>query len=567
MDLTSKYRLYDRVIQFSIARNSGDASDPYKQITIGQLEGGGYKPAIDVSLTMLPNSVCLNMTVRVTNMVIAQDVDIRSYSVMSITIGYPGNTISFTGPVFSSYLEKPNPDGIVVFEGIVTGESGKNIFSARPYVLKFYQATTLKDFVEKICAGITDSMPRGKSLTADWSMCSPELLYHKIEFSNGEYFGENAFAVINWMQEIIYEWGQEQEWHYFSDPDENGQTEMYTAAWDRTRVLQAVMRGDKLFIIDSHCVPTATERRQAISLTAVKSASFSGPALTVSAPYNPKILPGVVFKMDPVYYKGGTGLPNVGMSTEVFNPDNGLYRVIKEDIQFATYGNTNNMTLLAVPASMYDGESASSMDEQLQTIQAQTQKVSSNLKSEAQAVEQTSEINIVWGNAPAEEEAKDMWSTNYDPENAANYRIGVNAETQEGFAGINTLSQLAQKIYGTELFYLANNELNEEFDRTSPKGVEMMYFFPLIMVATDKAMNKPNGKKTYWIDRKNPDMVRADYYVRAPSLNKDSAKQLIGNRAVATIFADIRDYYQKQGNIAYAGKFSDIYNYITKGKK
>ena len=541
----SVYQLYDRVIKLDLVRYD-KSSDSAKQISIGETSGkGGYKPSIEVSVTMLPNSVCLNMTARVTNMTLLQGVDIRQYRLMSVTLGYPNNLITFTGPIFSSYIEKPNPDGVMVFDGVVTGTTGLSIFSARPYVLRFFQKITMKELVDKICMEITNSNPGEPALTPNYTYCSSDLLSKEIDFQKGSYQASNAYAIINWLQNILYRWARLQQY-----TDKEG----WTVTNDPKRVLQVIYRDDQLYIIDSHCVPEAEEKRQAVILQAVTSASYSGPALTVIAPYNPRITPGTVFYMNPIYFKGGGAMPNQGIDASIYNKDDGLYRVIKEDIKFATYGNTNEMTLLAVPASMYAGD-ASDIDSTLKSYADQVKESEDTITG---AMDRGGTVEIQWGNEepPATESVppKSMWSVNYSPSNVS--IVGPDKL-------LPTLSQMGLEAYGSKLFYLSDSELNETFKRNNPKGVPLMYFFPLIMVATYKRMQ--SDKKTYKINVNNPDIVYEGYSVVVPTLDLNGAKELIGNQEVAQIFKDVQKYYSAN-NPAYAGMFEDIYNYLTKGK-
>lgn len=541
----SVYQLYDRVIKFDLLRYD-KSSDNAKQVSIGETTGkGGYKPSIEVSVTMLPNSVCLNMTVRVTNMTLLQGVDIRQYRLMSVTLGYPNNLITFTGPIFSSYIEKPNPDGVMVFDGVVTGTTGLSIFSARPYVLRFFQKITMKELIDKICMEITNANPGESALTPNYTYCSTELLNKKMDFQKGSYQASNAYAIINWLQNVLYRWARLQQY-----TDKEG----WTVSNDPKRVLQIVYRDDQLYIIDSHCVPEAEEKKQAVILQAVTSASYSGPALTVLAPYNPRITPGTVFYMNPIYFKGGAAMPNQGIDASIYNKDDGLYRVIKEDIKFATYGNTNEMTLLAVPASMYEGD-ASDIDSTLKSYVDQVKEDEDNTIS---AMDRGGTVEIQWGNEepPTQDSVppKSMWSVNYAPSNVS--VVGPDKL-------LPTLSQMGLEAYGSKLFYLSDSELNEKFKRNNPKGVPLMYFFPLIMVATYKRMQ--SDKKTYKINVNNPDVVYKGYSVAVPTLDLNGAKELIGNQEVAQIFKDVQKYYSAN-NPAYAGMFEDIYNYLTKGK-
>lgn len=168
------------------------------------------------------------------------------------------------------------------------------------------------------------------------------------------------------------------------------------------------------------------------------------------------------------------------------------------------------------------------------------------------------EIVIHWGDeAPPNAEdvpAKDMWSVTYSP---TGDRVGVTNTD-------SCLSSIAQREWGSELFYLPDSKLDIEMHRYMSKGVPLWYFFPIIMVDTYKRMQ---ADSSYYVDILNPNLIKAGYNLSIPQLTVEKAKDYIGNRSVIQIFQDVDKYYQNVGEQSFAQAFNDIATYLEHGSK
>lgn len=560
--------LFDRVISVSLIREDRtrvvkesrvglSALDTPEEVITIPFTSSGYKPAIHVSLEMLPQSIALQMTVTLTNASIVKNADIRTFKEMVIIMGYTGGqddeaayiTEQFSGPIMASYIEKPSPDNTIVFEGIATGRTGVSTLNAAPYKMVFHGITmSIKEAFIRIAQKL--------NLNYDISHADPDYIQKEIEFTEGTYVADNGWAVLNWFQSILYNYSKQNR-----DPDYHGALSGDTGKLE----VHIMYSEDKLYLLTSMMKLTPELKTDAIDLSMIKSASFAGPALTVKALYNPRLHPGDLFKMDPIYYRGGvsgqSGLLNI-MDDSVFNPDDGYYRALTVDVSFSSVGPENEMTILALPQSQYSG------DQEPNAVKAKVNEIISLEKKKLQQQGSPEEVLIELGNEkapdPVDVPAKDMWSVNYNPTTTIDVTVG-----QGKYEGINYLSVLASIAWdsaNSDRFYLSDEELTAPFNRYKPDGVPIYYFFPLIQVATYKAMKKPGGEKVYYIDIKNPDLIKQDKRVVIPSpMNATIARSFIRNSAIIQIMEETRQYYYNLGNEWYR-VFDDIIYYLKNGR-
>lgn len=554
------YPLYDRVISVTFYRYDATNKLPHRIIEIPFLSDMGYKPNIEVSLEMLPSAVCFNMKVVLTNAAIVKNLDIQTFQWMQVRMGYTNNshyseeflTEVYTGPVFSSYIEKPAPDSRIVFEGVATGQTGIDLFAQQPYKIVFHDSQhTIKEVATRIAQAI--------GINANFEKCDPKLYNRKLWFTEYTATADNRYALINWLQTTLY----------------NHFKQLNTAVKSpRTGVLvegikpevYCFLREDVLYVISSTSSElTRQEKTPAVLLNTIKTASFTAAVLNVEALYNPRLHPGDVFYMPPKYYTGGVSLLN-SMDKSIFNPDDGYYRALTIEVSFATTGSTNSMKVMALPVSLYDGETPPEEIEREVSNWAQQQRESmiddltKSVTRYGPADEDGFYDVIVFGNKqqPAKEDVppKDMWSTAWN-----GWTSSAIVKPPAGY----TLSQLAQAQWGSDKFYLPDAKLSESFNRYMPDGVPLYYFFPLIQVATYKKMQQ--DKKTYRIDINNPDMLWENYSVAVPPLDLDTAKSFVGNSQVAGIFKSAIEFYNNKGEESWAKALTDIYNYLTKGTR
>lgn len=308
------------------------SSIDYKEKLTIECPDSGMKPDMTFSVSLLPNQNCYKAVLRIRNLNI-RNADIRLWDSMEITAGYrTGPKAKFICPIFASYIESPNPDGITVFEGITVGRV-ESMLNDRAIEINFVQESiTLDDLIRGAADCIMEGMAVDSAIPADLSS-------KVITVSKQKVYAENGLAVLNWLQVTVAKAVEELS---------HGQCSVLVQLdnQDKPSLSIIVLNGENV-------VPVSTEN--IIDLRMVSGATFNGTALTVEAPWNPGLHPGELFYMSPQFIQG-SHLPNVLDEVSYKNVDN-LYRTLTMSISFGTTDNTNKMTILAVPAQ-YAGETS-----------------------------------------------------------------------------------------------------------------------------------------------------------------------------------------------------------------
>lgn len=282
----------------------------------------GLKPDITLSINLLPNQNCYGATVRIKNFNL-DPIDIRDWDKMVITAGYrTGTKVIYNCPIFSSYLESPNPDGVLVFEGLTVG-SAEDVLTDKYLVIEFRQEEiTLERLIKDVAKGISDSI--------DVEIALGEVYTSQIlKVTKQRVFAQNGMAVLNWLQTFVSE--------YVAKMTDN-ETTVLTQLVDNKLSVIAINGQNR--------TPKVLEN--VINLNMVTGATFVGTALTVVAPWNPALRPGDLFYMPPQFINGSK-LPNSISTSDYRNKEN-LYRALTINVEFATVDTQNKMTILAVPA-------------------------------------------------------------------------------------------------------------------------------------------------------------------------------------------------------------------------
>lgn len=282
----------------------------------------GLKPDITLNINLLPNQNCYGATVRIKNFNL-DPIDVREWDKMVITAGYrTGPKVIYNCPIFSSYLESPNPDGVLVFEGLTVG-SAEDVLTNKYLVIEFRQEEiTLERLIKDVAKGISDSISVDLALGEIYTE-------QVLKVTKQRVFAQNGMAVLNWLQTFVSE--------YVAKMTDN-ETTVLTQLIDNKLSVIAINGQNR--------TPKVLEN--VINLDMVTGATFVGTALTVVAPWNPALRPGDLFYMPPQFINGSK-LPNSISISDYRNKEN-LYRALTISVEFATVDAQNKMTILAVPA-------------------------------------------------------------------------------------------------------------------------------------------------------------------------------------------------------------------------
>lgn len=325
IDEKRSFNVYSTVGGQTVNTQEADIRTP---VTVLHLKctPGGLKPDMSFKISLLPNQNCYAATLRIKNFNIDM-VNIRNWTKMVIKAGYrTGRTVQYTCPIFSSYVESPNPDGIVVFEGLTVGVA-EDILENKTYEIHFNKdEIALTELVENIAKGIHPSCQADIAIDEDY-VDLPISIPSKVVYA------QNGLAIINWLQSTL-------------------SSAVETASGGNVSVFIQFIDGRLEVLTISGKQPKLQSFEGIINLDMVTSVVFNGTALTVIAPWNPTLRPGDLFFMPPEFINGAK-LPNI-IPTTAYRNEHNLYRAITIDVEFASVEQTNKMTILAVPAQYAD---------------------------------------------------------------------------------------------------------------------------------------------------------------------------------------------------------------------
>ena len=477
----------------------------------------GMKPDISLSINLLPNQNCYGAVVRIKNLN-TDALDIRTWDKMVIEAGYKGTKVFYTCPIFTSYQESPNPDGVTVFEGVTVGVA-EDVLTDRQVEIQFNESEMyLEPFIRQVAKGITENIKVTIAI-------APELSGHnypdapKIQLPKQKVYAQNGVAVLNWLQTIVSEFIQ-----YVTQ----GTTSVFVQFVDGELTV--------LPINGPATTPFSTE--SIINLDMVSSARYNGTALTVIAPWNPRLRPGDLFYMPPQFIYGSR-LPNAISPLDYRNEKN-LYRCLTMSVEFATVAKTNKMTVLAVPAQ-WAGELPKTLTTdmpadifstllteqeghkdiiQVGSIDKSEVRASSNAeqpaKTESQMIDNNQSILSKWG----------TWTSLTQSDQTGNcisavahyymYKYGSGPKLQLDEKGHNR-----QASYYEDKDWLKEQGLDKAIYRFQTSGIRAdILWWPLITIGTywkryidNKAHASHNWTK---IDPKNPNLIHAGYSLYVP---------------------------------------------------
>lgn len=302
----------------------------------------GLKPDMALTINLLPGQNCYGAVLKIRNFNL-DSINIRSWTRMVITAGYrTGATVQYTCPIFTSYTEQPNPDGITVFEGITVGKAD-SILSTQEIQLQFIKSKiTLAQLVDSVVPAISGSLETTVTI-------SKEIMNMEITIPNQTVYAQNGMAVLSWLQTTLTKCIEEG----YKNPETGERVSAFVQ-----------LTGNKLLICalngPNELPDSVTEH--IINLDMVSSAVYNGTALTVEAPWNPDLQPGGLFYMPPQFINGSR-LPNA-LRVEDYRNEKNMYRALTISLAFATVENTNKMTILAIPAQ-YAGQLPSEMNTEM----------------------------------------------------------------------------------------------------------------------------------------------------------------------------------------------------------
>lgn len=299
--------------------------EPAETLTI-KCTDSGLKPDIALSINLLPGQNCYGAVLKIRNLNL-DSINIRAWTRMTIIAGYrTGKKAQYTCPIFASYIEAPNPDGITTFEGITVGVA-EDVLNDQYIEIRFIQEQmSLRSLIEGVAKAISANVK--VAIAIDDSIVS-----RTIKIEKQTVYAKNGMAVLSWLQSTVSAFVKE-----ISSQEDGSYTSVFVQLVDD--------RLDVIALNGPNKMPEQVEN--VVNLDMVTGATFNGTALTVEAPWNPDLQPGGLFYMPPEFIYGSK-LPNV-LPTEDYRNEDNLYRALTISLAFASVEGTNKMTVLAIPA-------------------------------------------------------------------------------------------------------------------------------------------------------------------------------------------------------------------------
>ena len=484
---------------------------------------GELKPAISFTTNVIPGNGCYKLILKIVNLHL--NYDVRKVRQVKVTAGYRtmGMQRIFTCPVFTSYIESPNPDGVTVFECLCVGSIETNMDS-RPIEFRYMGGKiTIKQFLEAFELGLG---------THVYNYLSDKYnnLHMQISGTNVEgkiTYAENVPAALTWARRIIQKRIASSE-GYVGDLYGGKKEYPYICIHSTLDgiVVYALNRPNR----DSEDLKDKTTTEDIVVLDAVKGASFNGVALTVRAAWDPRLIPGNLFKMIPNIYNG-ENLPNV-VGDKAFGKDkehNYYYRCITCSISFSTTGSENEMTILAVPVVYAEEESPLKED----TILSWKDYIAAS----RDAYDTAGAYHVTLGSAQSDrpentelQENKDRVEDNvndmFETDILNYFSSTVDYEIQPG----DSLSRVAQKLFAEGEGY-CDFKIQPEKPTSLPQGVwvgelqDRAFLWPLIAVVTyrrwlrlSQSSSSNNGFETME-HLQNPDNIQQGRKLVIPVIN------------------------------------------------
>jgi len=290
-------QIFDKSIELHFF-DSVNSATPIDSIVIPDT---GYKPNITLSATFHPSDVMNEVEIRIVNYY--PSVPLSSYKWMTITAGYKHNYDSATlsGQVKVAYQESPSPDGVTFISMLVGHAEDVLNRDVNISIPGTSQGATSDDILN----GLITQM---SSTGTQWKLVNSSILDKKALYPVGFNFQGKPIDCLNKIK-------------------------------DRWKIAYLI-DGINLIIYTPNKGRTGEDAIQINWLSSPPMATASG--ITFVAPWNPKIRPGMVIQIDPLYFRQTFGGAQI-----TYQPD-GLMIVQTVSLNYNTVTNQNAMTVLAL---------------------------------------------------------------------------------------------------------------------------------------------------------------------------------------------------------------------------
>lgn len=335
-------QLFDRYIDVKLHRNKPVPGAPVDKSDFAiRTPKAGLKPSITISGQFLISNTANTINITIYN--ISANVDTMAYNWVEVDAGYKNSGVhaSFIGQITNCYMAKPNPNGELVITAAYADI--KDLYALGPFEVSFPQDIMTTDEVISTCmAAVLREYPELKEcISISELTASMAKEWRTQEFAVGKatrHF-RSPMECIAWLNSLFASFT------YPTGYDYGPGGAVSTSVLNKS-TLPPLRLGfstvGKLWCTCSYSesVPFNIKAISAIGSAVLTSTSTA----TITAPFNPNIMPGEVIFIDSRYFK--TRLNIEAVRDEYKNLGN-LWYVIQTSFTFSTQ-TTNTMMLQLV---------------------------------------------------------------------------------------------------------------------------------------------------------------------------------------------------------------------------
>lgn len=296
--------LFNRYIDLEFTTDEGSGS---KKISFLSPKTG-IKPNVSFSMELVPTGNTSKIVIKVMNMYSV--INIARYKHVKIIAGYRnGLYTTMDAEIMDSYVERPNPEGITIFNCVYGSVSGMYA-NKEPIAISFKQSLTVKDMFKTITTGF--SLKLQMTLPKEWESVVFTSSMYTQTYRNALEMWFDIKAKLKKISELL------------------NLPSLYTS-----------VTGNTFYVLS---MITGSDKEKSVVLDKVTSAYLMGGAVMVKAPWLPTLEPGSLFKMDTRFFRGKIGNLKIGGERK-------LYRAHTIKVGFSTHSE-NYMEVYATDLSI-----------------------------------------------------------------------------------------------------------------------------------------------------------------------------------------------------------------------
>jgi hypothetical protein len=299
----------------------------------------GLKPNITVSGEWNLKNTVNNISLTIYNM--DANIDTMCYNFAEVDVGYynSGIHVTFVGEIINCYMAKPNPNGELVVNVACAPVVG--LYEQGAFEVMFTKDIVLTPELITTCAQtLASKHPKyGDDFSPKDLVTSipKEWLTQAFAVGKGTRHFRSAMDCITWLNSLFATFTYDT--HYdmgvggapSSAQEVSGRLPPLRLGFDTT---------GHLFCL---CTSNETNLRAVQSLPAIGSAFLTSPdSATVTAPFNPCVMPGSLVSIDTAYFKTRVNMDAIRIAYKSMSD---LWVVLRTQFTFSTH-TVNTMTIM-----------------------------------------------------------------------------------------------------------------------------------------------------------------------------------------------------------------------------